>query len=349
MQHQSPTIPALVRMKTGALDRVGIYMRRAERKKVVMLQSAGLPEPIVQRAVESLERERIELVKLAEPEKASLEAATEVFAGLSGSFDAIIGLGGGKALDMAKFLAVLANRPYYAIPTSLSNDGFCSPQASLTVGGRRKSIGARIPAGIIVDLEVCLAAPRPLWWSGVGDLVSKITAVHDWRLAFHADGTPFNDFAALLSDATVHQFISSPARDTAGIRVLATALMLNGVAMEICGNSRPASGGEHLVSHALDSFSKRPRLHGLQVGVATYIVSHLQGQGTDSIADVLAKTNFWAAFQDDPLDRAEWIEAFRRAPGIKQDFHTILSQPGYMDEVERLLREDPRLAAVFGG
>lgn len=86
-----------------------------------------------------------------------------------------------------------------------------------------------------------------LWLSGVGDLVAKLTAITDWKLAFHAVGTKINDFAALLSDSTVFQFIARPLRDLEGVRLLGTALMLNGISMGVCGSSRPASGSEHLM------------------------------------------------------------------------------------------------------
>src|SRR5262249_35558316 len=130
-----------------------------------------------------------------------------------------------------------------------------------TLSGRRRSLPTGLPDAVIVDTAVCLGAPVPLWCSGVGDLVSKLTAVQDWRLAFDACGTPLNDLAALMSDASVYQFMASPTRDPEGARLLATALMLNGVAMEIAGSSRPASGSEHLISHALDHISARPGLH----------------------------------------------------------------------------------------
>jgi glycerol-1-phosphate dehydrogenase [NAD(P)+] len=128
----------------------------------------------------------------------------------------------------------------------------------------------------VVDTAVCRDAPRILTLSGVGDLVSKFTAVRDWKLAFHQTGEPIDDFAVLLSDGSIHSYLSHPRFDLDGIRLLATSLMMNGIAMEICGSSRPASGGEHLISHALDAHSSWPRLHGLQVGIATYVVSILQ-------------------------------------------------------------------------
>ena len=106
-------------------------------------------------------------------------------------------------------------------------------------------------------------------------MCSKFTAVSDWKLAFHRRGVAVNDLAALMSDASVFQFMASPLYDEQGILLLATALMWNGVAMEIAGSSRPASGSEHLISHALDLTGARQRLHGLQTGTAAYLVSNL--------------------------------------------------------------------------
>jgi glycerol-1-phosphate dehydrogenase [NAD(P)+] len=256
-------------------------------------------------------------------------------------------VGGGKALDSAKYVGYLGKTPYFAVPTSLSNDGFCSPQSSLTIRGKRRSLPATIPFGVVVDTGVCGAAPRMLTLSGVGDLVAKFSAVHDWKLAFHKTGEPVDDFAALLSDSSIHAFLSHPQFDQQGIRLLATALLLNGVAMEICGSSRPASGSEHLISHALDAHSAQPRMHGLQVGIATYIVSCLQGVNVDRIAALFDATQFWDAIAADPFSRSEWLEAVQAAPSMKCDYYTVLSSRDVLPEVERLLSDDPRLRRCF--
>lgn len=192
-----------------------------------------------------------------------------------------------------------------------------------------------------------LNAPHVLWCAGIGDSVAKITAVFDWKLAFHARGTSVNDFAALLSDATVFQLMANPRRDLQGIHLLATALMLNGIAMEVAGSSRPASGSEHLISHALDGINPRPRLHGLQVGVATYLVSQLQHHRTESIAALFGATGFWEEIRRDPFSKADWVAAFRAAPGIKPGFYTVLSERDYTDDLLRIVETDPRLEGLL--
>jgi glycerol-1-phosphate dehydrogenase [NAD(P)+] len=341
------SIPTLVRVKPGALSRLGIYFQRAQHRRVLILASEGLPEEICNTARQSLQENQIEVVGWINIQDNSFERAALTFRDLPSKVDAVVGLGGGKALDVAKYIAFLARLPYYAVPSSLSNDGLCSPQSSLTIAGKRRSLSAALPHGVVIDVAVCLAAPRILWQSGVGDLAAKLTSVFDWKLAFHHKGEPVDDFAALLSDATVHQFMARPDFDLTGTSLLGTALLLNGVAMEICGSSRPASGSEHLISHALDSLSERPRLHGLQVGLAAYMVSQLQQQRTSEIAELFDRTDFWSTIASDPFSRREWLEAVRIAPTIKNDFFTVLSLRDCVPEIERIIDTDPRLAKCF--
>jgi len=339
-------IPTLVRIKQGALGRLGLYLRRNNDSPVLVLASP-LPEPLAQKARASITDAGVSIADWLSVDGHSFEEAVRIFSLLPKKIRAIVGIGGGKALDTAKYIAFLARMSYIAVPTSLSNDGFCSPQASLTFDGKRRSLPAAMPQGIVLDVGICLDAPKSLWLSGVGDLVSKFTAVRDWKLAFHKTGEPVNDLAALLSDASVYQFLASPSFDDGGTALLGTALMLNGIAMEIAGSSRPVSGSEHLISHALDAVSQRPRLHGLQVGLASYIISRLQGQHTDTINKLFQQTGFWEEIRKDPFSRAEWLEAVRIAPSIKEDFYTILSVRDRLPEIERMLDHDPVLRGCF--
>ena len=344
-------VPALVRIKPGALDRLGVYCIRAGWSHVALVRSAGLPEALIERTQRALAGVQIGLDSIEyEP---SLSSAARLLADLPVRVRALVAIGGGRAVDLAKHVASIAGLPFVAVPTSLFHDGFASPMASLKTANGRRSIPCRPPAAVIVDTAVCLDAPAPLWLSGVGDVVAKVTAVCDWKLAFHARGEPVNDLAVLLSDATVSQLSARPVRDLEGTLALATALLLNGVAMSIAGSSRPASGSEHLISHALDQISARPRLHGLQVGVATYVVSLLQaplrgqGQAHERVAGLLDASGFFDAIAADPFSRAEWRRAIELAPSLKQDFYTILSARDVLGEFERLVVEDPRLARCF--
>lgn len=230
-QGVSIDIPTLVRVKPDVLERIGEYLNRFSKTRIGLFVSKGLPAQHVEKVIEGLRKPtnrnplasingnlsldrtqqsqptEIEIATQLEIDDDSFEGAVEIFTTLPAGLSAIVGLGGGKALDVAKYISHLGQLPLFAVPTSLSNDGFCSPQSSLTVKGRKRSLPSQMPFGVIIDTRVCLGAPKSLFLSGVGDLAAKVTAVFDWKLAFHKDGTVVNDFAALLSDATVFQFI----------------------------------------------------------------------------------------------------------------------------------------------
>jgi glycerol-1-phosphate dehydrogenase [NAD(P)+] len=335
-------------MKSGALQRLGLYLARPGLTPVALFYSEGLLQSILDVAGQSLRDHSIATALFHEVNEASLEEAVRLLGAVPSSSKALIGVGGGKALDVAKYTASLAGLPYFAVPTSLSNDGFCSPQASLTLKGERRSLPTGLPEAVVVDLAVCQRAPLMLWHSGVGDLSSKFTALSDWKLAFQRRGVPVNDLAALMSDASVFQFMANPAPDEQGIRLLATALMLNGVAMEIAGSSRPASGSEHLISHALDMTGARQRLHGLQTGTAAYLVSSLQGgDHHDRIGELFARTGFWESVRKQPFLKEEWRIAVERAPSVKEDFYTILSDGDAWPEFSRMIAHDTALVGCF--
>src|SRR5262245_52972287 len=217
-------VPQIVRMKPGALNRMGLYLARPNLRRIFLVRSHGLVPDFVDTFSASIANAGVELLGQCEVTEASVEAAVHVRGALPSGTQAIVGLGGGKALDFGKYLASLSGLSYFAVPTSLSNDGFCSPQASLTQRGRRKSLPTSLPDGVIVDTKVCLGAPVPLWCSGIGDLVAKLTAVRDWKLAFHVLGTPVNDLAALMSDVSVFHVMASLITDHEGVRVRDPAL-----------------------------------------------------------------------------------------------------------------------------
>lgn len=340
-------IPTLVRIKPGALQRLGIYLTRYRLSRVILVMSGGLPESISQTALESFERSQISILQSHELETNDFSSLVSLFKQLPSRADAVVGVGGGKALDGAKYLSFLSKLPFISAPTSLSNDGFCSPQSSLTVEGKRRSLAAHLPFGVVVDTDICSQAPTALTLSGVGDLAAKFTAIFDWKLAFHAIGEPVDDFAALLSDGSVRAFMAHPQFDATGFRSLATSLMFNGIAMEICGSSRPASGSEHLLSHALDERATHPALHGIQVGVAAYLMSLLQGAHSDDIHRMFEATGFWQYVRAHPFSRDQWLAALSIAPQIKPDRYTILSSRDCQQQADTLLRTDPVLAPCF--
>lgn len=215
-------------------------------------------------------------------DKPSKDTAEKVLdESLKENIEVYMGVGGGKAIDIAKYIATKSNKPFISVPTAASHDGIASPFASLKGFKQPMSIKASTPLAIIADINIISKAPPRLLRAGVGDLVGKLTAVKDWQLAHRLKGEYYGEYAAqlaLLSAKHViryHDLIRSG--NPEGIRIVVEALISSSVAMCIAGSSRPASGSEHLFSHALDVVAPKPALHGEQVGVGTIMMLYLYG------------------------------------------------------------------------
>lgn len=252
--------------------------------------------------------------------------------------DVVVGVGGGRLVDVAKMAAARAKVDFVSVPTQASSDGICSPVAVIhSVDGRPRSLGARIPAGIVVDMDELRSAPLETWRSGLGDLVSNLSAVRDWRMAHRLQGEPIDDFACLTAEAAAGSVIQDDADLTErGFQErLIRGLILSGIAMEMSGSSRPASGSEHLISHALDSILEEPRHHGLQVALATIAAFVLRDEPCDDIVRFFRVTGLPVLPHELGISTDEFMSAVREGRGTRPNRWTVLDMVGEKD-VERL-------------
>ena len=188
----------------------------------------------------------------------------------------LIGFGGGKVLDVVKQYATNKSLPYITIPSTLSNDGIYSPVARLIVNNKKKGFNVRPPLGIIADIEIIRKSPEINLMAGIGDLTSNFSALDDWDLAQADLGEGTNDFAyslSLLAAKSIKNYKYDEIRNDDFLKSLAYGLVISGLAMVISGDTRPSSGSEHLISHAIDDlFPERSTLHGLQVAYGLLLV-----------------------------------------------------------------------------
>jgi len=159
--------------------------------------------------------------------------------------------------------------PFLSVPTATSNDAVASPVAVINFGDYVKSMGAMAPIGVVADLNILRNQPRKQFLAGVGDLFSNISALADWQLAAERGFERVDPVAAYLSRNAVENLFRAIENGSDLYATLVEGLVVSGVAMVLAGNSRPSSGAEHLISHALDRFPIHD-LHGLQVGVQRF-------------------------------------------------------------------------------
>ncbi len=205
-------------------------------------------------------------------------STAEVLDKLESDVEVIIALGSGTIHDIARFCAHERGIRFVACPTGASVDGFCSTVAAMTWHGYKKTLPAVAPEIVIADTEIIRDAPHVLVKSGVGDILAKYTALADWKIAHILTGEYYCDNIADLTAQAVEAVRNSIeqllAGDTDAYANVTYALIMSGLAMQLMGNSRPASGSEHHISHIIemqpDSLNVAfYALHGEKTGVGT--------------------------------------------------------------------------------
>ncbi|MFC7166551.1 NAD(P)-dependent glycerol-1-phosphate dehydrogenase [Halospeciosus flavus] len=270
-----------------------------------------------------------------------LAAAEEADAGF------LVGVGGGKAIDIAKMAADELGVGFVSVPTAASHDGIVSGRGSVPEGDTRHSVSAAPPIAVIADTGVLADAPWELTTAGCADIISNYTAVKDWRLANRLKNVTYSEYSAALAEMTAELLVDSAGSIKPGLEesawMVVKALVSSGVAMSIAGSSRPASGAEHLFSHQLDRIAPGKALHGHQVGVGTILVEYLHtGENGDwtAVRDALDTLDAPTTADDLGITDEEVVEALTHAHEIR-DRYTILGD-GISEEaaIEAATRTD---------
>lgn len=343
-------IPSLLRIKPQAINKIGKYLRAAGISEVALFWGEGLKERLGNTVHVSLDATDVSVLFEDIAQSHDIEALFRTSLRLPQRVKALVAIGGGRAIDCAKYLAHLLQKPVIVVPTAISNDGFCSPFSSLLIEGQRRTMRTVLPEGIVLDTQILAACPEALLYSGVGDLFCKYTAIHDWKLAYTRRHEPVNDFAAEMARNCADTFLYFAPKDFGNLdylRVLSSSLMMAGIAMEIAGNSRPASGAEHLISHAYEKIAEVASLHGLQVGVSSYLMSILQETTQATVTRAATESGFIQYVSSHPLDKTAFKKAVKAAPLVKQDFYTVLSEPGALDRALGLCDTDDVMRRVL--
>jgi len=209
--------------------------------------------------------------------------AAVVAAARAAQADALVAVGSGTVNDIVKYAAFRCDLPYVVFATAPSMNGYVSGNASIMADGHKKSLAARPPAGVFLDLKVLTQAPRPMIMAGLGDSLCRPTAEADWLLAHLLLGRPYRktpfDWLAQEEDALLGEAAALFAGDRAAMGRLVRTLILSGFGMTLCGGSYPASQGEHLIAHYLEMFmapGALTALHGAQIAVTTLSMAHIQ-------------------------------------------------------------------------
>ena len=260
-------------------------------------------------------------------------------------FNLVIGVGGGKVIDTAKYAAHINNIPCISIPTSISNDGICSPIAVLKEKQNKYvSLGATMPIALFVPLHLIEKSSEESLMSGIGDLLSNLSAIEDWKLVNKEKNEPIDDYAVLISEnaalniftqiknyvlqnKTKEQFLKE------NLKMIIESIVLSGIAMEVSGTSRPASGAEHLISHAIDELFGGLKQHGIQVAFGMYIttfirseLNHISKNTFQELRATLRYLGLPTTLSSLGITKEQLVKAVIHAPETRADRYTVLNK-----------------------
>ncbi len=256
--------------------------------------------------------------------------------------DFLIGVGGGRVIDTAKIVSYNIDRPFISIPTAASHDGIASARASVPTIEGHASLEAQPPMAIVADTGIIASAPHRLLAAGCADVISNYTAILDWELAHRVKGEPMSEYAITLSKMTAEILVKDahlikPHQEQSAWIVI-KALVSSGVAMSIAGSSRPASGGEHKFSHALDKLAPGKALHGESCGIGTIISMYLHGGDWRAIRTSLKNIGAPTTPTDLGIDDSTAVEALLMAKAIRPERFTIFDMGLTRESAEKLVQ-----------
>ncbi len=261
----------------------------------------------------------------------------------SRGFDFVMGVGGGRPIDVAKTSSHRARATFISVPTAPSHDGVASNIASILTDKGRVSINAHPPHAVVTDINVIARAPHRLVASGCGDVISNMTAILDWKLGRDTRDESYSRYASAISQMS-YNILRNNIRlvktgSVAGSHLVMDALVASGMAMSIYGSSRPASGGEHLITHALNRISGTQALHGELCGVSTIFTMYLHEGDWKMVKKLLTSCGAPVTLDHLGVTEDEFIRAVEEAPALRPKRFTILHQQLRQERIRKIVRE----------
>ena len=260
------------------------------------------------------------------------------------NFEAVAGIGGGKTLDVTKFAANMAGMPMVAVATNLAHDGIASPVSSLEHESGKGSYGVAPPVAAVIDLDRVRAGEPRMVRAGIGDVVAKLNAIADWEMAAAETGEPIDGLAVTLARTAAEAVLHQPGgiEDDEFLTVLAESLLLCGLAMSVAGSSRPCSGGDHEIMHAIDQLYPATANHGELAGVGALFCSFLyqNDRRFTLLGSCLSRHGLPRTPDDLGLTAEQFTKAVVHAPSTRPGRYTILERLDLAeDEIARRVAE----------
>ncbi len=329
MQSHTMELPRLIEIGEKNINDFGSFLMSLNKPKRVSLISGVNVQKVLRKKIEkSLKLKKIQFIWHTSKDN-EIKSIEQIQKNVKkDNSDLIVGIGGGRSVDIAKLISYNLDKPFVSLPTAASHDGMASPFVSIK-SDKPHSIVASAPMGVFVDIDVIKKAPTQLLASGCGDLIANIIAVKDWQLGHKKKKEYYGRYAAnlaLMSAKIVMENSAEFAKKGLDARVIVEGLISAGVASCIAGSSRPCSGAEHLFSHALDKIAPGIGLHGEKCGIGSIMMAKLHKQDWKKIVKTLKDVGAPTTAKQIGLKPDVIIKALIMAQGLRPERYTILKE-----------------------
>jgi len=329
MQSHTMELPRLIKIGEKNINDFGSFLVSLNKPKKVSLISGVNVQKVLRKKIEkSLKLKKIQFIWHTSKDN-EIKSIEQIQKNVKkDNSDLVVGIGGGRSVDIAKLISYNLDKPFVSLPTAASHDGMASPFVSIK-SDKPHSIVASAPMGVFVDIDVIKKAPTQLLASGCGDLIANIIAVKDWQLGHKKKKEYYGRYAAnlaLMSAKIVMENSSEFAKKGLDARVIVEGLISAGVASCIAGSSRPCSGSEHLFSHALDKIAPGVGLHGEKCGIGSIMMAKLHKQDWKKIVKTLKDVGAPTTAKQIGLKPDVIIKALIMAQGLRPERYTILKE-----------------------
>lgn len=274
--------------------------------------------------------------------------------------DFMIAVGSGTIHDITRYHAYEKKIPFLSIPTAASVDGFVSTVAAMTWHGFKKSFTAVSPRFVLADSEIFSKAPLRLTASGVGDLLGKFIALCDWKISHVVTGEyichKVIDMEYKVLKDLCDNLDGLSKQNLTAYENLMYGLLLSGIAMQMIGNSRPASGAEHHMSHLWEMASINEPIdyyHGEKVGVGLCLATAVYKKAEEKIREgnyivkdhMDVETNFIKENFKNPILQEEILK--ENTPNLLEDIqgNQLIEKE---KEILSILEELPKAETIIG-
>ena len=256
-----------------------------------------------------------------------------------GNYCSIIGLGGGQAIDSAKYFSWKMNKPFFQFPTSLSVDAVFGHRSAVRIENVVRYVGWSVPECVFIDLDIIKSAPIKINTAGIGDILCFITGVMDWQYARDSDqlekqweyDEELANTSLIKAQTVIDEYQEIKEMTDKGIKIMIDALKWGGSSYCNSGwNPRHIEGVEHLIFYSLEYHTKKTFLHGQAVCLGIVIGCMMHKKRNEELKNIIKKIGVdinpksmnigWDEVKHSLVNLKDFVEKSNFMRGISNDY-----------------------------